>query len=494
MISAMSDGVAAERRIQPPDETDLVVIGSGPAGEKAAAHAAYFGKRVLMVERAALGGAVVHSGGIPTKTLRETALYLTGFRQRHVYGVSAALDRDLSLHVLRARTASVVESMEQRVRLNLERHGVEVLHGHATLVAADQVEVDLGGARPHTVRAPVILIASGSRPFHPPGLPMDDPDVFDSDQLLLMDRPFDSIAIIGGGGIGCEYASIFAALGVRVTIIDQAPQLAPMMDAEISDLLAASLSEVGVEIHLGDGVSGVERNEGRLEVRLVSGAVVHADKVLVSVGRVGNTSGMGLERVGVEVDARSRIVVDANFQTTCPGIYAAGDVIGPPALASVSIEQGRRAISAAFATPLHTGHFFEPPFAVYSIPEAARVGMTEQEAIDQGIACEVGRAWLGDNARANIAGVKDGLVKLVFRRYDRQLLGVHILGETAAEMVHLGQAVLQHGGSIDYFVHATFNVPTWTDAYKYAAFDGLQRVEPGRPLRGIFNRTGPAPQ
>jgi NAD(P) transhydrogenase len=488
----MSDRVPAEVPTRPSDETDLVVIGSGPAGEKAAAHAAYFGKRVVMVERAALGGAVVHRGGIPTKTLRETALYITGFRQRHVYGVSAAMDRDLALHVLRSRTASVVQSMEQRVRLNLERHGVEVLHGHAALVEAGKVEVDLGDGGSHIVRAPVILIATGSRPFHPPELLMEDPDVLDSDQILMMEHPFDSIAIIGGGGIGCEYASIFAAMGVRVTIIDQAQQLAPVLDSEISDLLAVSLREAGVDIHLGDGVSGVERNEGRLEVRLTSGAVVQADKVLVSVGRTGNTSGMGLERVGVDVDARGRIVVDAGFQTTCPGIYAAGDVIGPPALASVSIEQGRRAMSAAFATPLHTGHFYDPPFAVYSIPEAARVGLTEQQARDEGIDCEVGRAWFADNSRASIAGVKDGLVKLVFARHDRRLLGVHILGETAAEMIHLGQAVLQHGGSLDYFVHATFNVPTWTDAYKYAAFDGLQRVEPGRPLRGIFDRTGPS--
>jgi NAD(P) transhydrogenase len=464
-----------------------VVIGSGPAGEKAAAHAAYFGKRVVVVERGAVGGAVVHSGGIPTKTLRETALYLTGFRRRQVYGVSAALDRGLALQVLRARTATVVQSMEQRVRLNLERHGVDVLGGHATLIAADEVEVSDPDGGTHALHAHAILIATGSRPFHPPGLPTDDPDVVDSDQLLLLDRPFDSIAIIGGGGIGCEYASIFTALGVRVTIIDQAPKLAPMLDAEISDLLAASLEKAGVDIHLDDSVTGVRRSEGRLEVRLSSGTVVRPDKVLVSVGRIGNSTGMGLERVGVEVDARGLIVVDPNFQTTCPGIYAAGDVVGPPGLASVSIEQGRRAISAAFATPLHTHHSYEPPFAVYSIPEAARVGITEQQAIDQGLAYEVGRAQLEENSRASIAGVKDGLVKLVFLRDDRRLIGVHILGETAAEMIHLGQAVLQLGGSIDYLVHATFNVPTWTEAYKYAAFDGLQRVEPGRQLRGILN-------
>jgi NAD(P) transhydrogenase len=456
----------------------MVVIGSGPAGEKAAAQAAYFGKRVAVVERSSSpGGAAVSSAGVPTKTLRETALYITGFRRREVYGLRLTLDRDATVAQLRTRTAQVIETMTDAVRRNLERHGIEFVRGSARLHSDRTVHVTQDAGQERVLDADAVLIATGSRPAQLPGIPFHDPDVDDSESAFEIDRPFGSVVVVGGGAVGCEYASIFTALGMEVTLVDSGGRLLPFLDAEISALLAQSFSGMGMRLVLGGGKATVARDEGGLCVNLASGEEIRPDRVLFASGRAGNTEGLGLEEAGVQADARNRVVVDDTFQTSADWVYAAGDVIGPPGLASVSMEQGRVAACYALGIPFKETVDPRPPFGVYSVPEAAMVGLTEEGAAGRGIDYEVGRGWFASNSRATIAGATDGLVKLVFRREDRRLLGVHVLGDLAAELVHLGQAALNYGGSIDYFIHSTFNVPTQSEAYKYAAYDGLQRLK-----------------
>jgi NAD(P) transhydrogenase len=460
------------------DRFDMVVIGSGPTGEKGAAQAAYFAKRVAIVEQArAPGGAAVSNAVIPSKTLRETALYITGFRRREVYGLGLTLDPEATVVQLRRRTAQVVETVTDAVRRNIERHAIEFVRGHARLGSDRTVHVTLDSGRERVLRGDVVLIATGSRPLRPPGVEFDDPDVHDSETVLEIDRPFSSLVVIGGGAVGCEYASIFTALGYNVTLVDSGERLVSFLDAEISQLLAAAFSSMGTRLVLGGGRAGVTRDRNGLRVTIASGEQIRADKVLFASGRVGNSEGLGLEEAGVEVDERNRIIVDETFRTTAESIYAAGDVVGPPALASVSMEQARVAACYALGIPFKEIVDPMPPFGVYSVPEAAFVGLTEESAAAQEIDYETGRGWFAANARATIAGATDGLVKLVFRRDDRKLLGVHVLGDQATELVHQGQAVLNYGGTIDYFIHSTFNVPTASEAYKYAAYDGLQRLQ-----------------
>ena len=457
---------------------DLVVIGSGPAGEKAAAKAAYFGKTVAIVERSsAVGGVAVTSVGmVPTKTLREAALYLTGFRKREVYGVTAAVEPDAIHTTLSARTDEVSATMSQAVRDNVTRHQIELVGGRACLRADRHVLVKTPQGQ-RMLRAQAVLIATGSRPFHPEGIPFDDPDVLDAEEVLELGSTPESLVVVGGGAIACEHASIFTALGAKVTLIDRADRLLGYVDAELSRDLQQIFESMGMEVRLGVEMEGVRRNGTGLEVQLGDGTVLRPEKLLFASGRSGNTEGLGLADAGVEVDARGRIVVDARYRTTAPGVYAAGDVIGPPALASAAMEQGRIAVCDAFGVPGMERLDPIVPTGVYSIPEVAGVGLTEQDAVEQGIDYEVGRGRFASNARGNISGATEGLVKLVFRRDDRVLIGVHILGEVASELIHIGQAALHHGDTIDYFIDTTFNVPTYAEAYKYAAYDGLNRVE-----------------
>lgn len=464
-----------ERRLD--EEFRLIVIGAGPAGEKAAAQAAYFEHRTAIVERASRpGGTTVINGGVPTKTLRETALYVSGFQRRAVYGVGLELDLETETALLRSRAAQVVDTMTTAVGRNIERHAIELIHGTARLVPGHRVIVDSGESAPRVLHADTILIATGSRPFRPPGIPFDDPDVLDSEAILEIERPFASIVVVGAGPIGVEYASIFAALGVQVTLVDNAPRLLPFMDGEVSELMATIFRRMGMEVLLEAGRARVTRDAEGLLVQLPA-VTLRPEKVLFAAGRTGNTEGIGLAEVGVQTDERGRIVVDAHYQTTAPGIYAAGDVIGPPGLASVSMEQGRVAICRALGIPFKESVSPLVPFGVYSIPEVAMVGLTEEGAAAADIDYEVGRGWFAQNTRATIAGATDGLVKLVFRRDDKRLLGVHILGASAAELIHLGQAVLHFGGTIDYFIDTTFAAPTETEVFKYAAYDGLQRLQ-----------------
>jgi NAD(P) transhydrogenase len=455
------------------DHYDLVVIGAGPAGEKGAAQAAYWGKRVAVVEREAAPGGAMAVSAVAAKTLREAALYLTGFRRREVYGVGMDLSAEDAVRHMRDRTDRVVETMTAAVVGNLARHGIDVVHGSARL-GPDRTVVINDGER--TLQADVVLIATGSRPFHPSGIAFDDPDVLDSESARQLESPMASLVVIGGGAIGCEYASIFNALGSEVTLVDSGSRLLPFMDGEISAALATTFRSFGMTVLQDAGHPKVERDDEGLGVELRDGTVLRPEKVVFAAGRAGNTEDLGLDDAGVASDDRGRVVVDERYQTSVPGIYAAGDVIGPPALASVSMEQGRVAACFAFDIPFKQTVDPLAPFGVYSIPEVAMVGHTDESAAAAGLDCESGRASFESNARAAIHGTPDGLVKLVFQRDDARLVGVHVLGESATELVHQGQAVISLGGTVDWFIHSTFNVPTLSEAYKYAAYDGLRRV------------------
>ena len=452
---------------------DLIVIGAGPAGEKGAAQAAYFGKHVCLVDPCPRpGGIAVTTAGIPTKTVREGAVYLSGLGQSAIARSPISAQDPWSL--LMARKLEVSRLMTTVVERNLVRHGIERIQGRARLLSPGQVEVDKGEDR-IVVEAGVVLVACGSRPHHLPNVPMDDPDLHDSENILEIERAPESLLVIGSGAAGCEYASIFAALGTRVTIVGGS-HLLPTVDAEMAGVLGECFNTMGIRVIPMASVSGVVRSGGELEARLTDGHTLRAQKVLVAAGRCPQTAGMGLEQVGVKFNPAGWVHVDSNYATTVPGVFAAGDVIGPPSLASVSMEQARVAVCHAFGFEYksETDRFW--PIYIFSIPEVASVGLTEEQARSAGIDYEVGRASFGTNAKARISGFPDGLVKLVFRVSDKGLLGVHIVGELASELIHIGQFVMHVGGTIDRFIDATFGVPTRSEAYKYAAYDGLDRL------------------
>lgn len=456
------------------DSYDLVVIGGGPAGEKAAAAAAFWGKRVAVVDRSGRAGGAMVGGVVATKTMREAALYLTSFRRRDVYDVGLGLTSDAAAARVHQRTDAVVTLTGKQATENLRRHDVDLIKGAATIRADRSVVVrSESGSPSRTLNANAIVIATGSKPFHPAGVPFDDPDVLDSDTAALLDRPLRSLVVVGGGAVGCEFASIFTALGADVVLVNSGPRLLPFMDADIAAHLDEVFAGMGMRVMHDAGHTTARRVEGRLEVELADGQILQPDKVIFATGRVGNTDGLGLDAAGVDTDERGRILVDEHYKTTADGIYAAGDVIGAPALASVSMEQARQAARWACDLPLKRVGDLPPPFGVYSVPEVAMVGLTEQEARDRGIDCAVGQSRFDANTRAAISGSTDGLIKLVFERADLTLLGAHIVGDAATELVHLGQAVIHFGGTIEYFIHSTFNVPTLSEAYKYAAYDGL---------------------
>lgn len=460
---------------------DLVVIGSGPAGEKGAALASQAGKRVAVIERMKqVGGACVHTGTVPSKTLRETALYLTGFRRRQLYGMTLKLDRGKGVRQLMGRLRDVTQRQVHQIRRNLERHAITLYRGVATFEDAHTVVVknDEGERR---LRAEYFLVATGSSPVPPRGITFEDPDVVDSDRLLDLDRIPRTMAVVGGGVIGCEYACLFAALGTEVTLIEGRDRLLGFIDYELSSAVKIALERMGGEVRLGDAVEGIMRVPGAktnaLRMKLKSGKVLRTDKVLFSAGRAGNTAGMNLEALGVNIDERGRIAVDEHFRTSVPHIYAAGDVVGNPALASTSMEQGRIAAAHMFDAPYRRVMSTIVPYGIYTIPEIAYVGATEEELKDRRIPYEVGRARYENNARGQITGEHDGMLKLLFDPESKRLLGAHIIGADATELIHLAQFVLAHEGTIEEFVDSVFNFPSYSDCYKYAALDGLQRLQ-----------------
>jgi NAD(P) transhydrogenase len=378
---------------------------------------------------------------------------------------------------LRARESGVTALMTDAVRENLRRHHIEFVSGSARLGEDGTLRVvptDGGPAR--VLSGDAVLLAPGSRPYHPPGIPFDDPDVLDSDTARALDRPLRDLVVVGGGAVACEYASIFRALGAEVSLIDRGSRLLPFLDAELSAILADTFRAQGMRLKAETEVTRVERAAGGLVVEISDGDVIRPEKVIFAAGRSGDTDELGLKEVGVALDERGRILVDDHYETSVPGIFAAGDVIGPPALASVSMEQGR--VAACYAMGIPFKQTVDPltPFGVYTIPECAMVGLTEEAAAERGIDCVVGVARYADNSRAAIAGSADGVLKVVVDRKDRALLGVHMIGESATELIHHGQAVIHFGGTIDYFIHSTFDVPTLSDLYKYAAYDCLQRL------------------
>jgi NAD(P) transhydrogenase len=460
-----------------PYDYDLVVIGVGPAGEKGAAQAAYFGKRVACIERAEEpGGAAVHTGTLPSKTLRETALFLSGFRQRELYGLNVELRTDTAVPRLLSRKDAVVTLEVARVHWNLERHGVPLLRGDARFVDPHTVELTGSGA-PRRITAEVFLVSTGSRPHHPPDIPFEDDDVDDSDTILQIDRLPASMLIVGGGVIGVEYASMFAAMHVKVTLVEGRPRLLPFLDGEMAERLRTAMQALGVDFHLGQTTKDIRRVDGRgIVTTLASGLEIAAEKVLASSGRSGSTDGMGLQEIGVAVDKRGYVTVDGDYRTTVPGIYAAGDVIGFPALASTSMEQARVAVCHAFdfAYKRQVSHL--QPFGIYTIPELSCIGFSEEDCKQKGLEFVVGRAFYRDNARGKIVGDKDGVIKLVVDRKTRKLLGCHCIGERASELVHIGQAVMLLDGTIDAFIEMVFNYPTLSEMFKYAAYDALGAI------------------
>jgi NAD(P) transhydrogenase len=464
---------------------DLIIIGGGPAGQGAAEFAAFARRRTLVIERKVLGGLVVTTGGGPTKTLREAALHLTGFRYRALYGLTEQPDIGMAVERTRARTGEVSSAMQNFTHsVFVDRLGVDVIYGSAclgpnhTVIVTPREGSETERETERVFTAQKILIATGSRPFHPANIPFDDPDIFDSEGLPKLKRVPKSALIVGGGSIGCEFASIFTAFGIPVTVVQSGEHLLSTMDSELSRLLCRVFENQGMRIVLDTGVRAAGRVNGELQVTLETDEVLRPDIVLFATGRTVNTEGLGLDAAGVKLNARGMVQVDNHFQTSVEGIYAAGDVIGP-SLASVSTEQGR--VAACHALGLGFKENLDPlsVSAVYSVPEVAGVGLTEDNAKEQGIDYEVGRCSFGTIPRGLISGDTDGILKLVFRRQDRRLLGVHILGDIASELIALGQATLHNSGTIDVFNNLTFATPTYTMAYKYAAFDGFKRLAAG---------------
>jgi NAD(P) transhydrogenase len=462
---------------------DLIVIGSGPAGEKGAAQAAYFGKRVALIERhAELGGAGVNTGTVPSKTLRESALYFSGLRARGLYGIDYSLREGLTVQDFMHRKDAVVSAERLKIASNLASHKIELIAGAAHFEDAHTISAVDPHGKSRTLQGNVILIATGSRPHRPPEIPFDDKTIFDSDSILRMDRIPKSMIVVGGGVIGCEYASIFTAMGVEVTLVDGRERLLPFLDAEISELLRARLTSLGLQIFFQERLKETKLAAGKVNMTLASGKVVEAETALFAAGRRGAVDGLQLEKAGLQINERGNIDVNNHYQTHVPHIYAAGDVIGFPALASTSMEQGRVAMCHAFGFPYKERLASQLPMGIYTIPEISAVGETSESCDIRKIKYEVGRAKYVNNARGQISGESTGMLKLIFRPENKQLLGVQIIGEGATELIHLGMLVLESGGTIDTFIDLVFNFPTLSELYKYAAYDGLGNLA-GHKLR-----------
>lgn len=457
------------------DKFDLVVIGSGPAGEKGAVQAAYFGKRVALIEKEpVLGGAAANTGTLPSKTLRETALFLSGFRHRELEGLQLAVREKVSVRDFMARECIVVEGERTRIFENLEKHNVTIFRGTASFVDSETVRITSEGKAPVDVQGDKFLIATGSHPFRPKGFCFEDPCVYDSNEILQLEEIPTSMLVVGGGVIGCEYACMFAILGVDVTIVEKRDCLIGFLDREIGASLHAQMESKGIRIILGDSVA--ECHDGQpIEVTLASGTKLTVQTVLVSSGRCGNVEGLGLETIGVTYNDRGQIHVDENFQTQIPHIYAAGDVIGNPALASTSMEQARVAMVHAFNLKYKSSVSTILPFGVYTIPECSMVGDTEESLIARNIPYVVGIAPYSGNSRGQIIGDHHGFLKLIFHQDDMRLLGAHMIGEMATELIHVGLTALLMNATAELFIKTCFNYPTLSEIYKYATYDALGR-------------------
>ncbi len=454
---------------------DLIVIGSGPAGQRAAIQAAKAGKRVALVERReVLGGVCVNTGTIPSKTMREAVLHFSGYRYREIYGINYRLKDKITMADLVYRVQHVIKTEVDVTQSQLARNNVEVLNGIASFI--DPTHVAVTNSRGRTeYEATYVLIATGTKPAASPLVPINGRTIIDSDQVLAMPEIPKTLIVVGGGVIGVEYTCMFATLGVRVILVEKRPRLLEFADNEMVEALSYHLRDVRVTMRLNEEVASVEETDGCVVATLRSNKKITGDALLYAVGRQGNVDDLNLAAAGIESDSRGRIKVDADYRTQQPHIFAAGDVIGFPSLASVSMEQGRIAAGRAFQLPLHSNPA-NYPYGIYTIPEISFIGKTEEQLTEEDVPFEVGLAYYREIARGQIGGDTTGRLKLIFHRETRHLLGVHIIGEGATELLHIGQAVFSLNGTMDYFIDTVFNYPTLAECYKAAAFNGLNKL------------------
>lgn len=461
---------------------DFIVLGAGPAGRRAAIQAAKLGKSVVVVDdRAQVGGVSVHTGTIPSKTLRETALNLSGWRERAFYGQGYRSRANICSDDLDQRIGKTFDYEVAVLEHQFARNGVETIAGRGFFKGPNQIGItrELGGSTlEEVIEGDKILISVGTRPYRPDHLPFNQTNVFDSDSFILQPQMPSSLTVVGGGVIGLEYATIFSALDIPVTLIEPNEQLLPFMDTEIVDHLVQSMRERGMCLRLGCSLAHIHFSEsGDPICQLADGRLIGTKMVLFAAGREGSTSSLNLKACGLKTDARGRLDVDrTTFQTATPNIYAAGDVIGFPSLASTSMEQGRAVACHAFGKAIAADDQ-APPYGVYAVPELSSVGMTEADAREAGVPYECGIARFKETSRGHIMGLEAGILKLICHRETRKLIGVHVVGEGASELVHIGQAVLNLGGTIDYFVENSFNYPTLAEGYKVAALDLWNRLQ-----------------
>ncbi|MFL0691516.1 MAG: Si-specific NAD(P)(+) transhydrogenase [Agrobacterium tumefaciens] len=459
------------------NQYDFVVIGSGPAGRRAAIQAAKLEKKVLVIEKGTrVGGVSVHTGTIPSKTLRETALNLTGWRERGFYGRSYRVKQEINADDLRRRLLITLDHEVEVLEHQFSRNRVQQMRGTARFIDAHTLEVTKEDGEVLQVQAQSVLLAVGTRPFKPSHIPFDGVSIIDSDEILEIKELPRSMIVIGAGVIGIEYATIFSALDTVVTVVEPRDTMLDFIDKEIVEDFTYQLRDRNMKLIFGQTVEGVEKVDGKCRVTLKNGRVLTAEMVLFAAGRVGAVDSLNLAAAGLEADNRGRLKVNPEtFQTSVPNIYAAGDVVGFPSLASTSMEQGRIAARHAVGAPAHDPpQFF--PYGIYAVPEISTCGLTEEEVIQRGIPYETGIAHFRETSRGHIMGLDSGMLKMIFSLKTRRLLGVHIVGEGATELVHIGQAVLNLKGTVEYFVENTFNYPTLAEAYKIAGLDAWNRM------------------
>ena len=456
---------------------DLIVIGSGPSGQRAAVAASKMKKRVAVVEaRAVVGGVCINTGTIPSKTMREAVLHLTGYNYRSIYGMNYSVKEKITMADLAFRVQSVIKTEVDVTEAQLSRNGIDVVHGIAGFIDPHQVRVQ-GPQGDTALAADRIIIAVGTRPASSPTVPINGKTIVNSDQVLDFETLPRTLIVVGGGVIGVEYACMFAILGVRVTVIEKRNRLLEFADQEIIETLSYHLRDSRVTMRLGEELKSVEEPQpGTVVANLESNKKVSGDALLYAIGRQGAVEDLNLAAAGLEADNRGRIAVNEHFQTKVEHIFAVGDVVGFPSLASVSMEQGRIAAARAFDDHALRSNPSFYPYGIYTIPEISFIGKTEEQLTAEDVPYEVGMAYYRETARGQIRGDTTGRLKLIFHRDTRAVLGVHIIGETASELVHIGQAVMTLGGTVDYFVDTVFNYPTFAECYKVAAFNGLGRL------------------
>jgi NAD(P) transhydrogenase len=455
---------------------DVLVLGSGPGGQKAAIASAKLGAKVALVERRnMIGGVCINTGTIPSKTLREAVLYLTGMSQRELYGQSYRVKDEITIGDLTARTSHVVGREVDVIRAQLTRNGVTILPGMGRFTDPHTVQVSDGSGQERSVTADKVVIATGTTPARPSSVDFDAQTIIDSDGILGLEKIPRSMIVVGAGVIGIEYASMFAALGTKVTVIEQRMRMLEFCDTEVVEALKYHLRDLAVTFRFGETVSAVEKRKNGTVAVLESGKKIPADTVMYSAGRQGMTEFLDLPQAGLAADKRGRIKVDSLFRTEVEHIYAVGDVIGFPALAATSMEQGRLAAHHACGEPAHEMHQLQP-IGIYTIPEISYIGRTEDELTEQRVPFEVGVSRYRELARGQIIGDSYGVLKLLVSPEDRSLLGVHVFGTGATELVHIGQAVMGCGGTVDYLVDTVFNYPTLAESYKVAALDATNKI------------------